>query len=172
MRFLPGRTPPPPFLQPHTAPWTFTTMYSRERGMHWAADYAERTAWGFSWNAELCFGIFVNMKAYNLAFKQSAAVCPCLHVHCATFFEAASISESSFWILTLTLPSSIYYTSPPSLSTRNLPPPYLMFFIEFFRAVVTIYPPAGKLEPAPGGRGAVAGELHVLYFHNFFHNAW
>jgi hypothetical protein len=37
-----------------------------------------------------------------------------------------------------------------------------MFFIEFFRAVVTIYPPAGKLEPAPGGRGAVVGELHVL----------
>ncbi len=64
--------------------------------------------------------------------------------------------------LTLTLPSSIYYTSPPSLSTRNLPPPYLVFFIEFFRAVVTIYPPAGKLEPAPGGRGAVVRELHVL----------
>ncbi len=53
--------------------------------------------------------------------------------------------------LTLTLPSSIYYTSPPSLSTRNLPPPFLFFFIEFFRAVVTIYPPAGRLEPAVGG---------------------
>jgi hypothetical protein len=28
--------------------------------------------------------------------------------------------------------------------------------------VVTIFPPAGSLESAPGGRGAVVGEQHVL----------
>ncbi len=66
--------------------------------------------------------------------------------------------------LTLTPPSSTYYRSPPSLCTRNLPPPFLPFFIEFFRAVVKIYPPAGSLEPVLPAGGRRGGDSRGTTF--------
>ncbi len=38
-------------------------------------------------------------------------------------YEELKVSVENYWLLTLSLPSSNYYTSPPSLSASNLPPP-------------------------------------------------